>query len=165
MIIMMPAHLSARQEQTWVDTMLARLEAAEVRRRPSDEELMDRARDLAEKYLPKTVRIGSVQWSDQQGRRWGSCTVDSADIRISTRLRGMPRWVIDYVLVHELAHTIFKGHHEQFWALVSAFPHTERARGFLAGVDYAQRRGLDKEPLDAEQPEDECSPVMNPATE
>ena len=46
----------------------------------------------------------------------------------------MPAWVLDYVLVHELAHLIEPGHGPAFWALVSRYPRTERARGYLDGV-------------------------------
>ena len=61
---------------------------------------------------------------------------DPADgtIRLSSRLKGMPDWVVDYVLVHELAHLLQPGHDPAFWALVGRYPRTERARGFLEGV-------------------------------
>ena len=45
----------------------------------------------------------------------------------------MPDYVTDYVLLHELAHLLVADHGPQFWALLEAFPRTERARGFLDG--------------------------------
>ena len=72
-----------------------------------------------------------------QNTRWGSCTPARGTVRISDRVQGMPGWVIDYVLLHELAHLIEPGHGEDFWALLAAYPHTERARGFLLGVSHA----------------------------
>jgi predicted metal-dependent hydrolase len=62
-------------------------------------------------------------------------------IRLSNRLQGMPSWVVDYVLVHELAHLLVPGHGPDFWALVDVFPRTERARGYLEGVSATA--GLD----------------------
>jgi hypothetical protein len=49
----------------------------------------------------------------------------------------MPPWVIDYVLVHELAHLLVPRHGLDFWALVDRYPRTERARGYLQGVAAA----------------------------
>lgn len=53
----------------------------------------------------------------------------------------MPGWVLDYVLLHELAHTLHAGHGPQFWALLEAYPRTERARGFLEGFAFASDAG------------------------
>lgn len=136
-MVLIPARFSAAQEREWVSRMVARLDAQERRRRPSDVDLERRARELRERYLGDQARIGSVRWSASQGKRWGSCTVATGDIRISTRLRGMPSWVLDYVLIHELAHTIVAGHTTEFWALVEAYPKAERARGFLEGISFA----------------------------
>ena len=40
----------------------------------------------------------------------GSCTPAEGSIRVSDKVRGMPGWVLDYVLLHELAHLIEPGH-------------------------------------------------------
>jgi hypothetical protein len=83
-----------------------------------------------------------------QRSRWGSCTPDDGTIRLSTQLRGMPGWVVDYVLMHELTHLLVPGHGQPFWDLVNRYPRTERARGYLEGV--AATAGL---PLtDGDQP-------------
>jgi hypothetical protein len=87
---------------------------------------------------------------DNQHRRWGSCTPADRSIRLSSRLRSMPEYVVDYVLVHELAHLIEPSHDPRFWALVARYPRAERARGFLEGVELARH-----EPGDAAAPEDD----------
>ncbi len=76
----------------------------------------------------------SVRWVTNQGSRWGSCTPVDGTIRLSDRLATMPGWVVDYVLVHELAHLIEIGHGPRFYRLVDAYPKAERARGYLLGV-------------------------------
>jgi predicted metal-dependent hydrolase len=63
--------------------------------------------------------------------RWGSCTPATGTIRISDRLARMPGWVLDYVLVHELAHLAVPGHSPAFWRLVHRYPKAERAMGYL----------------------------------
>ena len=133
-IVLVPARLSFKEEQEWVALMLERLAASERRRRPGDEDLAQRARSLSERFLGGSARPASVRWVTNQGARWGSCTPQGRTIRLSSRLQGMPSWVVDYVLVHELAHLLVPGHGADFWALVAKFPKAERARGYLEGV-------------------------------
>jgi predicted metal-dependent hydrolase len=133
-VVLIPATFTRRQEQEWVATMVARLERQDGRRRPSDAALARRASELSQRYLNGRARPSSVAWVDNQTSRWGSCTPLDGTIRISSRLRGMPSWVLDYVLLHELAHLLQPRHGPQFWALLQGYPRTERARGFLEGV-------------------------------
>ena len=147
-IVMIPARLSRAEEQEWVTTMLARLEKSEKRRRPSDAALKRRAVDLSDRYLGGLARPETVRWVANQNSRWGSCTPADRSIRLSVRLQGMPSWVIDYVLVHELAHLIEAGHSPSFWAWVDRYPKAERAKGFLEGVACATHLGLQADPPD-----------------
>lgn len=117
--------------------MLDRLAAKEQRRHPSDDDLLGRARELSTRYLDGKAEPASVRWVGNQRHRWGSCTPDHGTIRISTRLRGMPAWVVDYVIIHELAHLLVPNHGPKFWALVDRYPKAERARGFLEGFSMA----------------------------
>jgi len=136
-VVAIPARFTRAQEREWVQRMLRRLGDQERRRRPSDEQLATRATELSARYLGGRAVPTSVAWSGNQGRRWGSCTPSDGSIRISDRVQGMPRWVLDYVLLHELTHLLHAGHGPDFWTLVQAYPRTERARGFLDGVTFA----------------------------
>jgi predicted metal-dependent hydrolase len=49
----------------------------------------------------------------------------------------MPDWVVDYVLLHELAHLVVPSHSPKFWELVNRYPKAERARGYLEGISAA----------------------------
>jgi predicted metal-dependent hydrolase len=147
-VVMIPARLSRAEEQEWVATMLERLERSEKRRRPSDAGLRRRALDLSERFLEGRARPATVRWVDNQNSRWGSCTPSDRSIRLSRRLQGMPAWVIDYVLVHELAHLLEPGHTTAFWAWVDRFPKAERAKGFLEGVAAATQLGIKADPPD-----------------
>jgi predicted metal-dependent hydrolase len=48
-----------------------------------------------------------------------------------SKLAAEPGWVLDYVIVHELAHLVVPGHGRRFWGLVDRYPRAERARGWL----------------------------------
>lgn len=127
--IAIPAAATETEEQQWVEQMKAKFE-----RRATTEpiDLVDRARRLAHRYdLPMP---DSIRWVDNQKTRWGSCTPDKRSIRISTRVAPFPGWVVDWVIIHELAHLIEPGHGAVFRSLINRYPHAERARGFLIAV-------------------------------
>lgn len=144
-MVLVPAGLTEAEERRWVARMVERLERRE-KRRSSDAELEARARELARRYLSGAAVPSSVRWVANQSSRWGSCTVADGTIRISDRLRGMPDWVVDYVLLHELAHLLHADHGPQFWSLLAAYPATDRARGFLDGVAFARAAGPGPDP-------------------
>jgi predicted metal-dependent hydrolase len=147
-VVLIPARLSRAEEASWVKEMVARLEKSEQRRRPSDAALKRRATELSAKYLDGRAKPLTVRWVDNQNSRWGSCTPSDRSIRLSSRLQGMPGWVIDYVLVHELAHLIEVGHTKRFWAMVDVYPKAERAKGFLEGVALASQLGISADDVD-----------------
>ncbi len=138
-VVLVPATFSRAEEKRWVGRMLQRLAAREGRRHPGDRELYERAVELARRYLEGTEPPSSVRWVDNQNSRWGSCTPDTRAIRISRRVAGMPSWVVDYVLIHELAHLLIPHHGREFWDLVRRYPKAERARGYLEGFSAASR--------------------------
>jgi hypothetical protein len=72
------------------------------------------------------------------GRRWASCTPSDGTIRVSDRLRDVPDFVLDYVVLHELGHLLVHGHGPSFWRLLASYPRLERARGFLDGLAHAE---------------------------
>jgi hypothetical protein len=136
-VVLIPAQMSAREEERWVKAMIDRLDSRERRSKPGEAELASRAAELSGRYLGGRAVPRSVRWVANQGARWGSCTPVDASIRLSDRLRGMPDFVIDYVLLHELAHLIEPNHGAGFWRLLESFPKLERARGYLDGFAAA----------------------------
>lgn len=147
-IVELPVFVPVAEEQQWLDVMMARLHRHESRRRDgrSDAELLERACELHATYLtsaPRTVpQPRSVTWVDNQDQRWGSCTPQARTIRISTRLQDFPQWVLDYVLLHELAHLSEPGHGPAFHALLAPYPRTAEAKGYLAGYTAGQAARL-----------------------
>jgi Protein of unknown function DUF45 len=129
MELRIPARTSVADEKKWTAEMLARL----MRKKSTDQvDLMARARSLAAEFelpIPDTIR-----WVTNQEQRWGSCTPVDRTIRISDKLTGTPLWVLDYVIVHEMAHLRHADHSPKFWAVVNRYPKTERARGYLMAL-------------------------------
>ena len=73
----------------------------------------------------------SIRWVDDMRTRWGSCTPRPGPSACRRRFMPYPDWVIDYVIVHELAHLRQPDHTPAFWALVDRYPRSERACGYL----------------------------------
>ena len=142
-IVLIPARFTRAEEKQWVATMVAKLEKGDQRRRPSDTQLAKRAAELSQRHLGGLAKPSSIRWVGNQNSRWGSCTPADGTIRISARVKGMPSYVLDYVVLHELAHLLAPGHGPEFWSLLESYPRTERARGYLEGV--AATAGLDLE--------------------
>ncbi len=138
-IVLIPARMSEAEERRWVGVMLDKLAAQESKRSLGDSGLAERAELLSAQYFAGRARPVSVRWVTNQNTRWGSCTPAEGSIRLSHRLQGMPEYVVDYVLLHELAHLLVPGHGPEFWRLLEAYPRTERARGYLEGVVAADQ--------------------------
>jgi hypothetical protein len=139
-IVSVPARISRKEESRWVALLVARVLEGERKERPSDADLVERSAALSERYLGGRAVPTSVRWVDNMSVRWGSCTPVDGTIRLSRRLLGMPGFVIDYVLLHELAHLIEPGHGPVFWRELAGYERLERAQGFLEGVDSVQQR-------------------------
>ncbi len=78
-----------------------------------------KAREMGVSYA--SVRITSAK------TRWGSCSANNA-VRYTFRLLYAPKEVIEYVVVHELSHTVQKDHSKAFWAVVARFVPDWKAR-------------------------------------
>ena len=138
--IRIPAWMSDVDEAAVVNKFCRRFEE---RHRCREVDLSARARDLAARYDLPTAR--AIRWSTRQRRRWGSCSTSKGEILISHRLTEVPPWVLDYVIVHELAHLVEADHSVAIDALVARYPLTERAIGYLeafgAWTDGVPERG------------------------
>lgn len=106
---------------------------------------MARCAELSARYLDALADPVSVRWVPPMRTRWASCTPTEGTIRVSERLRDVPPWVLDYVLVHELAHLLVPGHGKDFWEWVHRYPKTDRAMGYLEGLSAAAGWGISED--------------------
>lgn len=137
-VVVVPAHLAHSTIRTAVVDLVAKLRSPKAGHLGTDEELHRRAEQLRLRYLPEAPAPSRVVWSTRQRQRWGSCTPDDRSIRISTLLQDMPGYVIDSVLVHELAHLLHSKHDAAFWDCVRRYEKHESAQCFLAGYSHAR---------------------------
>ena len=124
--VRMPARMTKADEARYVAELVERLERREFEKHV---DVAQRSRELARRYdLPVPE---SIRFVENQNQRWGSCSIESREIRLSSRLANYPTWVLDYVIVHELAHLVIADHSAEFHVLVARYPRAERARGYL----------------------------------
>jgi len=124
--ISVPSWMSRAEELHWVDVMSGRF----ARKLSAERiDLPQRAVTLARRY--DLSRPREISWVGDMTARWGSCTPSTGVIRMSNRLAAFPDWVVDYVIVHELAHLDVADHSDEFWRLVYRYPKAERAIGYL----------------------------------
>ena len=140
--VRVPPHTPADQLDRLLDDIIARVLRQRTRaRRHDDSDLERRAHALNRQYFDGELRWHTIRWVSNMQHRLGSCTDGGStdgDIRISDRIRRWPDYVVDYVVAHELAHRQYPNHSPAFWEYLARYPHTERARGFIEGVAYAQ---------------------------
>ncbi|QDP98749.1 M48 family metallopeptidase [Microlunatus elymi] len=150
-VVLIPQRMTKADERVYVEDMVAKVLARESRSAAprGDTALADRARELSERYLEPQLGYApepsSVNWVTNQNHRWGSCTPSAATIRLSDRMLPMPSWVVDYVLLHELAHLVEAGHTRRFWRLVNVYPDADKAQGYLEGFQAAATLGRGSE--------------------
>ena len=131
-----PASLPEQELQELLPRMIERARQWRAKLRPlaSDEGLERRAQHLNRRYFGGALRWRSIRFVSNQRHRFGSCSPVQGTIRISDRLRTAPPFVLDYVLIHELAHLREPNHSPAFWELVYRYDKAERARGYLLAL-------------------------------
>lgn len=139
--IYLPAGMSSKDEQKWVDRMIERNDRWQQKKsfKKSNAWLQYRAQELNMKYFNGTLKF-SIMFVTNQNSRFGSCTSIDKTIRISKRVTAMPTWVQDYIIIHELTHLLHPDHSKKFWDIVNQYKYAERAKGFLIAINSVGNR-------------------------
>ena len=144
-VVRVPAFMSDTQIQDllarnrdWIESKLAALEARQDTRIGITDEMRRQGIQKARGIFPRRVeyfarrmgcldRVGRITIREQR-TRWGSCS-SKGNLNFNWKLVLMPEEILDYVVVHELAHLYEMNHSPRFWSIVE---------GVLP--DYRQRR-------------------------
>src|SRR5213082_3575138 len=121
--LLVPAGMPHLERQHWAEVMTRR-----------HERLEERSRRLNQRHFGGLLRWRSIGFADME-RLWGSCTFTDGAIRSARRAASLPDWVLDHLLVHELAHLVHSDHGPEFHELENRYPLTERAKGYLMALD------------------------------
>lgn len=138
-LLAVPQRFQPAQHAESIASLLTRVEKRSARATSSDAALLERALQLNTKYFDDGIEPVSVVWVGNQNSRFASTTSAHRTIRVSSRLTSVPGWVLDSVLVHELAHLRRPDHSPAFHALTARYPHTDKADVFLEGFSYGER--------------------------
>jgi predicted metal-dependent hydrolase len=132
--IYLPSGMAISEENKWIEKMIKWNEHRQKQKELHDgNSLLKRAQYLNEIYFGASLHF-SIKFVKNQKNRFGSCTIRTKSIRISDRLTKTPRWVLDYVIIHELAHILYPNHSNKFWNKVNQYKYAERARGYLIAI-------------------------------
>ena len=135
-----PSTITTKELNTFIDNFKLRFERrAKQAALDKEDMLAKRAHELNLKYFQGKLTFMEIRYSVNQKKRFGVCYPERGKILINARLKDMPQWVQDYVIVHELTHLLHPNHSDTFWTTVRRYPRTERAIGYLMA------KGLEEE--------------------
>ena len=142
-LLRVPERTSRRVIQNSINQIEKTIQSEKPKRKGrTDKDLQERAEYLNKRFLKNKIKWTSIRWVNNMKYRLGSCTTGGptdGHIRISSVIKPYPQYVIDYILVHELAHRLFPNHSREFWDFVkSNYPKTDKAIGFIEGVGFSK---------------------------
>ncbi|MCC8066145.1 MAG: M48 family metallopeptidase [Clostridiales bacterium] len=114
-----------RSHIAWITRTQEKLAASGQNRRIITPEERERGRKAAVSFIPERVAYFARRMGVTYGRitireqktRWGSCST-AGNLNFNWKLMLVPPDLLDYVVVHELAHRREMNHSPQFWAIV-----------------------------------------------
>ncbi|PID29536.1 MAG: hypothetical protein CR982_02400 [Candidatus Cloacimonadota bacterium] len=130
-IVLAPESISNEELNFFIEKAVSNFEKKKSIKN-SENYLKERALFLKKKFFVENLPNFELYYSTKMGRgSWGICYSSRGVITLNHKLSTYPEWVLDYVIVHEMAHFIYQDHSRKFWEIVSRYPLKERAIGFL----------------------------------
>ncbi|MEZ3434082.1 MAG: M48 family metallopeptidase [Lachnospiraceae bacterium] len=135
------------EKSQWIKTQQEKLRKGEEAKREITDEMRKRGVRMAMELIPERVRYYADIMGISYGRitireqktRWGSCS-SKGNLNFNWKLMLMPEGVLDYVVVHELAHRIEMNHSKAFWAVVEqVLPDYRKRKALLRETEQLYR--------------------------
>lgn len=144
LVVYLPLGMHREEERKLIEKMKQKIQKKRLKSQINkDDYLRKRFDEFNSKYFKGKLKVTSIEFVTNQERRRGSCTPANGTIRISHKLLKMPKWVLDYVIIHEMTHLVHPDHSKAFWEKVGEYKYTERARGFLIA------KGMDEDEIES----------------
>ncbi|MFH1644912.1 MAG: M48 family metallopeptidase [Candidatus Omnitrophota bacterium] len=132
MVVYSPCHISDKELSSAIERFKRLFAKRAMKKKLSEaEELDDIFKRLNREFFNGKLKAEAIKYSPNQNRIYGCCDFRKKKIRVSYRIAKMPKWVKEYVIIHEMAHLVEPNHSKRFWAIVNQYKFAERARGFL----------------------------------
>lgn len=129
--IRLPAWILPTEAQKIINKFTRSFEKRKKPRITSDRDLKKLADKLNQQYFQGELKFRAICWAKNQNTLHGSCSYKNRTIRISNKLKTVPKWVLKAIIVHELTHLLVPNHSKKFWQIANRYPLMERSRGYL----------------------------------
>jgi predicted metal-dependent hydrolase len=137
--VYLPLGMKPEEERKLIEKMKGKMEKKLQKKQINNNDyLITKFNEFNLKYFQGKLKVNSLEFVTNQTKVNGSCTPNKCTIRLSHRLLEMPKWVLDYVIIHEMTHLVHPNHSNAFWTKVGEYKYTERARGFLMAKGMEQ---------------------------
>jgi len=147
LMVYLPLGMHHEEERKIIASMKEKIEKKKQKKQiNNDDYLIKKFNEFNIRYFQGKLKVNSIVFVTNQKRTRGSCTPNKGTIRLSHKLLEMPKWVLDYVIMHEMTHLVNHNHSKEFWAKVGEYQFTERARGFLMAKGMEEMKSNGEEP-------------------
>jgi predicted metal-dependent hydrolase len=115
LVVHLPLGLHREEERKIIAEMKEKIEKKKQRKQLNkDGFLITKFNEFNDKYFQGKLKVNSIKFVTNQERVRGSCTPNKCTIRVSHKHLDIPKWVLEYVIMHEMTHLFYLNHSKEF---------------------------------------------------